>query len=781
MKKIRLLIVMTLLLGLLSGCGKEIPKAPELLAPAAVNESYRAVTYGDVGDFLYRHGQVVPEDYCHFWKTRTVVAEIKVDIGQYVQKGEVLAVADIEAAQETVNSILAQKELCISKHELRCQIYEAKKQEINYRLMGYQELFDDENINATRVEMSILEENHNYDVLLYEYNIESYDEDIAKYQEIISDGTLVAKTSGYVTYIKDLSDGSDVDNFENVVIVSDYNDCYIEMTDVWINENLFYYYPVCYTMLDGKKYFLEEYEYMPDELVISGSREVYPYLRLNFEETGVMPELGSRIPVFFQKKIKENVLCVGNDSLYSDDAGDFVYVYKDDATEKRYVETGDKDKFNTEIIEGLEEGELVFYASESVLPENYKAVNVVSMDFDVMETTVNCDISNTRNSLYLSEYSGNIKKIYVGVGDYVEEGDLICTIETNESSAALVDMENQINNYKSTYADTIVSYDNQIVDLEQQKAVAIQVRETGGEDGLIPETEPEIADVSDVVISTDSEQEPATSTDAEPEGQPEEMILARKYIPEELAYQIEQVRNQKAIYELEYAYQLGVMEAQYAKAKGKDDGTGASNIYATVSGEIAYIKALGSEVEYGDRVFNIKTESDNKVVIKDTDQVTLNQVVEITDTTTGDVYTGRVSCISGKKTQSKVYLFTENGEVCVTGSKNDSIDFYVSMEDESFYEVEGDYTARYAATSIKQTVLVPKDAVYVEYPTVGPELYYVWKLDAGMLVKQYIELAGSTKITDGDINEDLLDGEYVSCVVKGLSTDDVVAVEVDEE
>ncbi len=771
MKKISILIIMTMLLGLLGGCEKKEIQAPELLAPVAVNEAYRIVGYGDIGDFQYRHGQVVPMDYCHFWKTRTDVAEIKVDVGQYVEKGEVLAVADIEAAEEMKNDIIAQKELYTARHTLNCGIYDAKKQELNYRLMGYQELMDDENINATRLEMAILDENHNYDVLLYEYNITAYNKDISKYQEIISDGTLVAKTSGYVTYVKDLSNGSGAENFENIVIISDYNDCYVEVEDAWIRDSMFYYYPVCYTLLNGEKYYLNEYEYNPDELVIAGNREAYPYLRLNFENAEAMPEIGSRIPVFFQKSITENVLYVGNDSLYSDDLGNFVYVNKDGQTEKRYVEIGDTDKFNTEIKSGLEAGEMVFYSSESVLPENYKTVSVVSMDYDVLESTYNCDISNTRNSLYLSEYEGNIKNIYVNVGDYVEKGDLICTIETNESSAALVDMENQINNYKSSYTDTISNYDSQIKELENQKAVAISVREQKATE--------EAVDESEIATSTDATPEIATSTDAGEEA--EEEMPVRNYIPEELAYQIEQVKYQKQIYELEYAYQLGIMEQQYSKAKGKDDGTGASNIYADFSGEIAYIKALGSEVEYGDRVFNIKIESDNKVVIKYSDKVNLNQRIEITDTATGTVYTGRVSGLSGTKTQNKVYLFTEDGEVCVTSNKNNDVAFYVSVEDESFYETSGEYIAEYATTSIKQTILIPKDAVHVEYPTMGPELYYVWKIDEEQLVKQYVELAGTTRITEGDINEDLLENDYVSCVIKGLTPEDEIALEVDEE
>ena len=772
MRKVNILLILSMLLGLLSGCGKNSIDAPELIAPVATNESYRTVQYGDIGDFQYKRGKIVPTDYCHFWKTSTDVSEIKVDIGQYVEKGQVVAVADIESAQETIDSIVAQKDLCVEQYNLNCGIYDAKKQELSYRLMGYQEAADDENINATRLEMSILEENHNYDTLLYEYNIKSYNEDISKYQEIVTDGTLVAKESGYVTYIKDLSGGNVAGNLENVVIISDYESCYVELDDTCIDADIIRYYPICYTVLNGEKYFLNQYEYTPEELVVSGSREKYPYLRLSFENQSVMPELGSTIPIFFQKQITENVLFVGNDSLYHDDEGDFVYVNNQGKKEKRYVELGVTDKFNSEVVSGLNEGELVFYSSESVLPENYKAVEAICMDYDVIEDAPNCNISNTRTTIYLSEYEGNIKNVYVKTGDVVNKGDLICTIETNESSAALVEMANQIENFKSAHVDMIAGYDAQITDLEEQKTQAIQARD---EEQAVPEeTTPEI------IAATDVQPEVATDTDAIPE-ENQDTPKQRTYLPEELAYQIEQVKYQKEQAVLNYEYQLGLMESAYAEAKGKDDGTGASNIYAEVSGEVAYIKAVGSEVEVGNRVFNIKSPSENKVVVKHTDGASINQIIEVTNKDTGEVYTGRVSALSGSKTEQKVYLFTENGEVYITYCTNNSGEFYVSMDDESFYEVEGEYVASYATWSIKQPILIPKEGVHVEYATNGLELYYVWKIENEQLVKKYVELAGSTRIQGEDINEDLLVGNYVSCVVKGLSPGDVIAVEVDEE
>lgn len=53
----------------------------------------------------------------------------------------------------------------------------------------------------------------------------------------------------------------------------------------------------------------------------------------------------------------EDVLYVGNDSIYEDDQGSFVYVKNGEQREQRYIETGVSDTVNTEVISGLSEGE----------------------------------------------------------------------------------------------------------------------------------------------------------------------------------------------------------------------------------------------------------------------------------------------------------------------------------------------------------------------------------------------------------------------------------------
>ena len=73
-----------------TGCGSDVPEAPKLNKPVAVNESYRPVEKGDVGDIIIYSGVIVPTDYCHFYTTSIKIAEMKVSIGDYVEAGHVL-------------------------------------------------------------------------------------------------------------------------------------------------------------------------------------------------------------------------------------------------------------------------------------------------------------------------------------------------------------------------------------------------------------------------------------------------------------------------------------------------------------------------------------------------------------------------------------------------------------------------------------------------------------------------------------------------------------------
>lgn len=749
-----------------TGCGKEALVAPELQKPVAVNESYRPVEMGSVGDIEIKDGIVVPTDYCHFYLTTVKVSEVKVEIGEYVEAGTVIVEADSEGATEQISSLSGQKSLNYNAWDINCKIYEQNKKELEYKIKGAQENGDVEGEEALKTQLAVLQENHSYDELFYNHQQRALDEEIAKQQKVAGDGTLVASHSGYVTYIKDLADSDNVNSCDNIVIISDYEDCYIELPGDEKGHKLEKIYPVYYTIQDGKRCALKLYEYLPEEIMTAQARSLTPPIRMKFEGEGNMPEVGSNVPVFLQKTETRDSLIVGNDSLYEDEQGDFVYVKNGEGKEIRYVELGASDTFYTEVISGLSEGEMVYYTSDSVLPESYEEYAVGYGDYLATEDSDFYSIKETTRKKFYSEYEGQIEAIAVTQGQEVRVGDLICTIRTNEGSASLTEMYNGIINFKAAHVATMEAINKSISEKEDEIEAAYIARKQA-------EAEAENADngVSDTEMSTptDATTPQTTPTDATPTDAEEEKVSP--YLYEELNCQLEVLKLNKQLEELNYTYQLGVMEQQYNKVSCNNDGNGAVNIYAKRSGKITNLNLkLGKNIKVGDRLFNIEVPSSSLVELRSEDALKINQSIKFVH---GDsIYEGTVVGINGN--DGSFYFTHIDNKVYISNNSGDqAARYFVKMDDEKFYGLDKDYVARYPKKSIKNSVVIPGNYVYREDRVKAGEgtvtYTFVWKIVDGQLVKHYVKCVGTAGYT-----EDV-------CIISGLMAGDVIAVEYTEK
>ena len=765
--KTKISYMLCAMLLLTTGCGKIAMDVPQLQKPVAVNESYRPVEMGNVGDITIRDGIVVPTDYCHFFVTTAKVADVKVEIGDYVEAGTVIVQADTKDANEQISSLSSQKSLNLNTWNIRCDIFEQNKKELEYKIQGAQENGTQQEVDDFKTQLAVLEENHSFDELFYNHQQSALDKEIGKLQEIAGDGTLVAKHSGYVTYIKDLADSDTVNGCDNIVVISDYEDCYIEMPGDEKGHKLEKIYPVFYTVQDGKRCMLKLYEYLPEELMTAQARTLTPPIRMKFEGEGVMPEVGSNVPVFLQKTETRESLVVGNDSLYEDEQGDFVYVKNGDAKDIRYVELGASDTFYTEIISGLSEGELVYYTSDSVLPESYEEYTVGYGDYLATEDSDFYSIKETTRKKFYSEYEGQIENISVTQGQEVSVGDLICTIRTNEGSAALTEMYNGIINYKASHVATIDSYNKSISEKEDEIEVAYIARQqsqTTGDNATGEAGSDVITESSTATDATIAQ----TPTDATP-GDAQERVCP--YLYEELNCQLEVIKLNKQLDELNYTHQLSAMEQQYNKVSCNNDGNGAINIYAERSGKVTNLNLkLGKNIKVGDRLFNIEIPSSSVVELRSEDKLQINQTV---DFIYGDSkYKGKVVGINGN--DGSFYFTHMDGKVYIsTNSGEQAARYFVKMEDEKFYGLDTDYVARYPKAIIKNSVVVPGCYVYREDRVksgIGTVTYtFVWKIVDGQLVKHYVQCIGTAGYKEN------------VCIISGLKAGDVIAIEPVEE
>ena len=419
---------------LIGGCGsKKTETIPDLEEPAASNASYQQVTYGDIGTTNVLLGTAVPKEYGQAYEANVILTKILVEPGDMVEKGDVLAYADVdeasasrEAKQQELsheNTVyeLNQKINQLQQNKLANQQKQQDTAENNIQEEDdMQESATENNTQETEAEaeditsqIAVLQENSRYDTKLHEYRVQKLNEEIAALDALIADGTLKANHSGEVVYTKSLTVNRKAGTGENVAIVADTEDLAIELKDVTVQNYKYKDVSEKYMLQSGERVPVTEREYSTDELVLAKINNNYPNVLIEKPE-GVELKAGELYPIYFEEKKAEHVLLVGNDSLYQEDGETYVYVKAgDDTREKRKVTAGAADDHNTQIVEGLEEGEAVYYETMERMPSDYTEYMVERSDFQVENHGLKYGRADKNARVYLTEKEGEIVKIAV--------------------------------------------------------------------------------------------------------------------------------------------------------------------------------------------------------------------------------------------------------------------------------------------------------------------------------------------------------------------------------
>lgn len=458
---------------LLTGCTGRKDEIPELIVPVVNNQSYRPVEYGRVGRLQIKIANVVPEEYCHFTKTPTQISEIKVDIGEHVEAGTVLAVVDIEEFQSEIDNKKSEITLKKNVKEYRDRICQEELEEQKFKKKACKEAGDTKGEKECDTQIHIINENRRYNQLLCEHQVKMLNEEIEELNEYIEDGTIKARHSGYVSYIKNLSETSNVGSMENIVIVSDYDTLHIELEedmstpfyDTWMDT-----YDEIYTVISGKEYGVEPYAYSNKELIAIQSAACYPKIRLEIKGNTDKIHAGDKIPVYFASGADKEVLRIGTDSLYHDGDQDFVYVKSGEDKERRDVKIGQMNMTDAEVISGLEEGEWVFYSSNAAIPEEYEEYMVKTEEYSPKknDSALNYQYTYTKVYAYTQDISALVESVNLKSGEAVQKGDLVCVLDTGAGSAKIKEAENALGSLKMDYDKNKEEYEEQIKSLEKQ-------------------------------------------------------------------------------------------------------------------------------------------------------------------------------------------------------------------------------------------------------------------------------------------------------------------------
>lgn len=714
---------------LIGGCGsKKTETIPDLEEPAASNASYQQVTYGDIGTTNVLLGTAVPKEYGQAYEANVTVTKILVEPGDTVEKGDVLAYADVDEASASRKA--KQQELSHENtvYELNQKINQLQQNKLANQqeaavVDDTQEAITEESPQETGTEnitsqIAVLQENGRYDTKLHEYRVQKLNEEIAALDDLIADGTLKANHSGEVVYTKSLTVSRNAGTGENVVVVADTEDLAIELKDVTVQNYKYKDVLEKYMLQSGERVPVTEREYSTDELVLAKINNNYPNVLIEKPE-GVELKAGELYPIYFEEKRAEHVLLVGNNSLYQEDGENYVYVGTgDDTREKRKVTTGVSDDHNTQIVEGLEEGEAVYYETMERMPSDYTEYMVERSDFQVENHGLKYGRADKNARVYLTEKEGEIVKIAVEKDAEVKKGDLLYIIDTGEGKAAITEAANAIETENTTYQKQQTDYDAQLIELQN---------------------------------ATDSVSD----------------------------YDRQMITLQKEVAEADHSYTLQQLQAAYDTLSRGNDGTGKLSVYADEDGQVSKIIVWeGDTVEAGDEILKMKGEASDLLLVQ---MVSSKSVTVYTDDiaeagepvsiTSGDTtYTGTcVGFAAGSNNLDEGCLYIdENGAhyTFQTTSGYDTPAFYVRMNDEIVDDMGNGESVDFPYISMEDVIVLPAGMIYEEKDAMHPDKvsYFVWKIEGDHLVKQYVLL------------DDTLTGNG-KVVLFGIESGDVLARE----
>lgn len=732
---------------LIGGCGsKKTETIPDLEEPAASNASYQQVTYGNIGTTNVLLGTAVPKEYGQAYEANVTVTKILVEPGDTVEKGDVLAYADVDEASASrkakqqelshENTVyeLNQKINQLQQDKLANQQKQQDTAENNIQDAAenniqeeddMQESATENNTQETEAEaeditsqIAVLQENSRYDTKLHEYRVQKLNEEIAALDALIADGTLKANHSGEVVYTKSLTVSRNAGTGENVVVVADTEDLEIKLKDVTVQNYKYKDVSEKYMLQSGERVPVTEREYSTDELVLAKINNNYPNVLIEKPE-GVELKAGELYPIYFEEKKAEHVLLVGNDSLYQEDGETYVYVKAgDDTREKRKVTAGAADDHNTQITDGLAEGEAVYYETTERMPSDYTEYTVERSDFQVENHGLKLSRADKNARVYLAAKEGEIVKIAVEKDAEVKKGDLLYIINTGEGKAAITEAANAIETENTTYQKQQADYDAQLIELQN---------------------------------ATDSVSD----------------------------YDRQIITLQKEVAEADHSYTLQQLQAAYDTLSRGNDGTGKLSVYADEDGQVSKITVWeGDTVEAGDEILKMKGEASDLLLVQ---MVSSKSVTVYTDDiaeagepvsiTSGDTtYTGTcVGFAAGSNNLDEGCLYIdENGAhyTFQTTSGYDTPAFYVRMNDEIVDDMGNGESVDFPYISMEDVIVLPAGMIYEEKDAMHPDKvsYFVWKIEGDHLVKQYVLL------------DDTLTGNG-KVVLFGIESGDVLARE----
>lgn len=360
MRKFIVVICMILLCSIFSGCQSEqIITAPELLEPAGVKSDIVTLQKGSIQQFYVYNGELVPYVEELQFAADGLFKEYKVELGETVQEGQVLAVLDDESIQDAID---AQEEAVAeikryggyTDREFVAEIESLKATLAGMQSSGASQTdcqIQEKKIALMEAKMAQNQELRNLE-LQQHYN--RLNKLYAQTEEL----TIVAPFSGKVVYRSELNKGSGVRKDTPVICIADEEQMFVSVEQ--INSSILQQAIETYAVIEGKEYPVIYKPYDSSDYLSMSLSGGKIDTRFVLAEPSNAVQYGQFAQIMVVVKRNDNAHILPKNAVYQDGATRYVYKETEDGRVRCDVEIGIYNSVEIEILSGLQEGDAVY-------------------------------------------------------------------------------------------------------------------------------------------------------------------------------------------------------------------------------------------------------------------------------------------------------------------------------------------------------------------------------------------------------------------------------------
>jgi len=294
------------------------------------------------------------EQEAAFPESGKLIEKVHVQEGDFVKKGDLLAEVSIGTLEEDIAAL----EYKIAKTELQLgylDTYEEFDLTSSYYSLAYNSACEEDDVEDWEERNEDIQESYTYQREDYQDELEFDRKKLAELKQELENSRLYAQMDGTVYSVQAKLEGTTSVRDEVVMTIIDTSAGMFEMEEAeyasYFKENESAKLEITYSASAGV------YEVLPYRMDTWGEKQYFSIYD-GPDNDGIEVDTKGAIQLVLDKK--ENVLYLPNECIYKADDKFYVYVLDEQNMQTAcWIETGLTGDVNTEIISGLNEGDMV--------------------------------------------------------------------------------------------------------------------------------------------------------------------------------------------------------------------------------------------------------------------------------------------------------------------------------------------------------------------------------------------------------------------------------------